>query len=356
MNDTIKPSEIAKILIVDDLEANLLALEGWLENPDLKIVKASSGNQALGLMLEEDFALVLLDVQMPEMDGFETAELMRLSEKTRNVPVIFVTAISQDRKHAFKGYTAGAVDYLSKPLDPDILRAKVSVFLQLYRQRRSLEVIADELNRALTSLEEANEQLKSEIVSRKLAEEALKTLSLRDELTGLYNRRGFITLAEQALKSAQRMGSRMLLIFGDLDNMKGINDTLGHKEGDRALIELSTILKENFRESDLIARIGGDEFVMLVLKNDETSAEKLIRRFEKAMEDHRLQSKGPYTLSLSLGIACFDPQNPCSIDILLARADKLMYENKQKKRFELLDNGLNPDKNGRAMSLFTLGQ
>jgi len=138
MNEKIQPPKIAPILIVDDREENLLALEGWLENPDLKIVKATSGNQALGLMLEEEFALVLLDVQMPEMDGFETAELMRFSEKTKNIPIIFVTAISKDRENIFKGYTAGAVDYLPKPIDPDILKAKVDVFLQLYRQKQSL--------------------------------------------------------------------------------------------------------------------------------------------------------------------------------------------------------------------------
>ncbi len=138
MNEKIPPTDIVPILIVDDRDENLLALEGWLENPDLKIVKATSGNQALGLMLEEDFALVLLDVQMPEMDGFETAELMQMSEKTKNIPIIFVTAISKDRENIFKGYSSGAVDYLPKPIDPDILRAKVDVFLQLYRQKRTL--------------------------------------------------------------------------------------------------------------------------------------------------------------------------------------------------------------------------
>ncbi len=170
-----------------------------------------------------------------------------------------------------------------------------------------------------------------DITERKRAEEALKTLSLKDDLTGLYNRRGFFTLAEQGLKTAQRMGTEMLLIFGDLDNLKGINDTFGHQEGDQALVDTSQILKETFRESDIIARIGGDEFVILAMNSFETSAEKLINRFEQVLNEHPLQTKRPYTLSLSLGLACFDPQNPCSIDVLLAQADKIMYENKQKK-------------------------
>jgi diguanylate cyclase (GGDEF)-like protein/PAS domain S-box-containing protein len=170
-----------------------------------------------------------------------------------------------------------------------------------------------------------------DITDRKKAEEALKTLSFRDELTGLYNRRGFFTLAEQGLKTAQRMGTKLFLIFGDLDNLKEINDTLGHKEGDQALKDISRILKETFRESDIIARIGGDEFVILVMNSLETSDKKLIDRFKKGLNDHPLQTERARKLSMSFGISCFNPKKPCSIDILLAQADKLMYENKQKK-------------------------
>ena len=170
-----------------------------------------------------------------------------------------------------------------------------------------------------------------DITDRKKAEETLKTLSFKDELTGLYNRRGFFALAEQGLKTAQRMGIEMMLIFGDLDNMKKINDTFGHKEGDQALVDTSLSLRETFRESDIIARFGGDEFVILAMNRLETSAEKLISRLEKVLKEYHLQTKRSYTLSLSLGISYFDPKNPCSIDILLAQADKLMYENKLKK-------------------------
>lgn len=167
-----------------------------------------------------------------------------------------------------------------------------------------------------------------DITDRKQAEETLKTLSLKDDLTSLYNRRGFFALAEQGLKNAQRLRTEMLLIFGDLDNLKEINDTFGHKEGDQALVDISQILKETFRESDILARIGGDEFVILALNSFETSAEILIQRLKKVLKEHHLLTTRPYNLSLSLGIAFFDPRNPCSIDALLAQADKLMYENK----------------------------
>jgi two-component system cell cycle response regulator len=132
-------SEKMRILLVDDKPANLLALEGQLAGPDVDIAKAKSGEEALRLMLEHEFALVLLDVQMPGMDGFETAQLMKKAEKTKYIPIIFVTAISKEQKHVFKGYEAGAVDYLFKPLDPDILKCKVNVFLNLHKQKHALK-------------------------------------------------------------------------------------------------------------------------------------------------------------------------------------------------------------------------
>ncbi len=131
--------ETVDILLVDDRKENLLALERLLDAPDLNIMKAESGNDALALALENDFALVLMDVQMPEMDGFETAELMRGTKLTKHVPIIFVTAISKEQKHVFKGYESGAVDYLFKPLDSDMLLAKVNTFLTLHRQKLALQ-------------------------------------------------------------------------------------------------------------------------------------------------------------------------------------------------------------------------
>ena len=124
----------------------------------------------------------------------------------------------------------------------------------------------------------------------------------------------------------------MLLIYGDLDNLKEINDNYGHKEGDQALMDISHILKENFRESDIIARIGGDEFVILAMNDIENSAEILTKRFEKILNNHDFQKKRPHTLSMSLGIVNFDPQNPRSMDDLLAQADKMMYASKQQRQ------------------------
>lgn len=138
-----------KCLIVDDLEENLLALGALLRDDSIELLTARSGSQALELLLAHDVALVLLDVQMPGMDGFEVAEYMRGSKRTRHVPIIFVTASGSDRMRLFKGYEAGAVDFLHKPIEPHVLRSKVGVFMELHRQRLRL---ADELRERTEAL------------------------------------------------------------------------------------------------------------------------------------------------------------------------------------------------------------
>ncbi|KPA10788.1 PAS domain S-box [Candidatus Magnetomorum sp. HK-1] len=155
-NDNLK----VDILIVDDRTENLLSLEGLLEDLPVNIIKATSGNQALSLMLEYDFALVLLDVQMPDMSGFEVAELMRSLERTRIVPIIFVTAINKDQDHVFKGYDTGAVDYMFKPLDADIIRNKVCVFVELHKSKKSLELATIENESIIKELKNSEAILK----------------------------------------------------------------------------------------------------------------------------------------------------------------------------------------------------
>ena len=122
---------LQRILLVDDRPENLIVLENIIDFPGVELVKAFSGEVALRLLLKIDVALILLDVQMPGMDGFETATILRGSPNTKHIPIIFITAISKEEKHIFKGYEAGAVDYMFKPVDPDILKNKVKVFLEL---------------------------------------------------------------------------------------------------------------------------------------------------------------------------------------------------------------------------------
>jgi CheY-like chemotaxis protein len=137
-----------KILLVDDRPENIFVLESTLENPALEFIKADCGEEALKQLLRNDISIILLDVQMPGMDGFETAELIRGNPVTKNIPIIFVSAINQEKKHIFKGYASGAIDYIFKPFDPEILKSKVNVLLDLDKQRRIVERQNNELSNA----------------------------------------------------------------------------------------------------------------------------------------------------------------------------------------------------------------
>ncbi|MFD1541678.1 response regulator [Nonomuraea guangzhouensis] len=141
----------AKILLVDDREENLIALEAILSSLDLVPVRARSGEEALKALLNTEFALILLDVRMPGMDGFETAAHIKRRERTRNIPIIFLTVVDSAPDYAFRGYAAGAVDYLTKPFDPWVLRAKVSVFTELYNMNKRLAEQASMLRERLSA-------------------------------------------------------------------------------------------------------------------------------------------------------------------------------------------------------------
>jgi diguanylate cyclase (GGDEF)-like protein/PAS domain S-box-containing protein len=175
-----------------------------------------------------------------------------------------------------------------------------------------------------------------DIMDRKRMEAEILALSITDQLTGLHNRRGFLSLAWQQLKLAERNKSRMLLLFADLDGLKWINDTLGHEEGDKSLIEAATVFKETFRTSDIIARLGGDEYAALAVDINEANSEIFTARLQSLIDTRNNQENRRYRLSISVGCSCYDPENPCSIDELMVSADKLMYEQKQNKKGLLL--------------------
>lgn len=178
----------------------------------------------------------------------------------------------------------------------------------------------------------------NDITQRKRAEERLeealsrvRDMSLVDELTGLNNRRAFLTLAQQQLRAANRTKQRICLLFADLDNMKWINDTLGHNAGDEALIRAAKVLKKTFRESDIVARIGGDEFAVLAIDGS-FSDEFPANRIRANLKAHNAGQERLYKVELSVGMAFYDPESPCSIEELLSKADERMYQEKRQKR------------------------
>jgi len=170
-----------------------------------------------------------------------------------------------------------------------------------------------------------------DITERKEQEKTIRTLSITDQLTGLYNRRGFTALSEQQLRIAERTKSGILLLFADVDNLKQINDKFGHKVGDEALVETANVLKEVFRKMDIIARIGGDEFAVLASEASLEYADIIRNRLQDRLNVHNLNANRFYNLSLSIGMVYHPPPPPYSLDELISSADSLMYEEKQRK-------------------------
>jgi diguanylate cyclase (GGDEF)-like protein/PAS domain S-box-containing protein len=182
----------------------------------------------------------------------------------------------------------------------------------------------EKLIRVLKELEISNNDRKKMI-------EELRTLSLKDDLTGLFNRRGFFTVATELLKLADRKKMRMFLLFMDVDNLKKINDTLGHNQGDQTLVEVASILRETFRRSDVIGRMGGDEFAVFPLEASREGVHKIEDRLRKNIGNFNKDKNNLFELSVSIGVSFYDPLHPSSVDDLLVRADKVMYEEKRRK-------------------------
>lgn len=314
-----------KILIVDDRPENLLVLESLLDRPDVELVKADSGNEALARILDDDFALVLLDVQMPGMDGYEVAELMRGNKHTRHIPIIFVTAKHKEEAAIFKGYDAGAVDYLFKPLEPVILKGKVGVFLEMHRQKKELEEKTRELDQRLADLQELKKLLER-------TNEQLTHLSRMDGLTGLLNRRSFDEIYQDEWQRCRRDGKPLSILIIDIDYFKAYNDYYGHTLGDDALKMVAQSLAGTVqRHIDKVARYGGEEFVIVLprteLSGAEVMAQKVCENVRRLGITHQA-SAGEKRITVSIGVAAVVPAPEFEPLQLVEYADGKLYEAK----------------------------
>ena len=278
------------VIIVDDDERLLEIFKTALSLEGYQCETASSAESALELINKTSFDIMLTDIRMPGIEGFELTH--KAKKIIPDMAVIIMTAYAEEFSYD-NAMEAGASDFIKKPFTLNELMARI--------QHVKLQ-------------------------------EKVRTMAVTDELTGLYNRRGFFSLAEKLLQLCKREKKGIFMLYTDLDGLKKINDTFGHKEGDMALIDIASILRNNYRESDIIARIGGDEFVVVPIGTTEDSAKIATSRLQKSIEIHNAEINRSYKLSLSFGIAYYDPENPCSIDELLVQGDKLMYEQKRRKQ------------------------
>lgn len=242
-NSPIEGIQSPKILIVDDRIENLAALGKTLADLKAEIICATSGEKALSALIENAVALILLDVQMPDMDGFETAALIRGNEDTRHIPIIFVTAISKDQKHVFSGYASGAVDYLFKPLDPDILRSKVSIFLELDRQKAMIAKTNEQLQAANRKiLEQQKSVIKEERLKVLLQMAGATAHELNQPLTSLFGNIDLIRLNQndplkwmRRLDNVEAAGQRMADIIRRIQTIG--NDDVKPYPGGSSIID-----------------------------------------------------------------------------------------------------------------------
>jgi diguanylate cyclase (GGDEF)-like protein len=284
-----------RLLAIDDMPANLVTL-GVVLDPEVDLQVATSGLQGLSLALEFPPDLILLDVMMPGMDGYETCARLKADPLTRDIPVIFVTAQSgpEDETRALEG---GAADFIAKPINPAVLRARVHTHLTIKRQA-----------------------------------DLLRSMAFIDGLTGIANRRQFDETLERDWRSCLRTSSRLSLLMIDIDHFKQFNDTYGHQLGDACLQRVAMVLKAGIgRPRDLVARYGGEEFVLLLPSTDlaggQLKAEEIRLALQALAIPHVASGVVP-VVTISVGVASVVPTPGLVPEQLVAAADAQLYQAK----------------------------
>ncbi|MGD9731805.1 MAG: diguanylate cyclase [Desulfamplus sp.] len=298
------------ILVVDDNPQNLRLLIAILSMRGYKVRPAPSGSIALESAFSTPPDLILLDIMMPEMNGYEVCQKLKESELTSSVPVIFISAIDAvaDKVKAFE---MGAVDYITKPFQAEEILARVNTHLSLRRTQKMLE---------------------EEIELRKESEERLKVISLKyqkmatqDYLTGVSNRRFFMERAQEELSRANRYTHPLTFMMMDIDHFKNINDTYGHHAGDQVLKNVASICTDNLRVHDLFGRIGGEEFSAMLPETNLNDAIVVAERIRKSVEDAEWAIDGKkVSCTISIGMSQLNDDSE-TLDNLMKKADAALY-------------------------------
>ncbi len=288
-----------KVLLIEENPEDIQLIQKLLDDMHSSFELRFAERLAAGLkqLKNECVDVVLLNPYLPDCNGIET--FLNVRDKIPETPILLLTD-SNDKSFASITLQKGAQDFLIKT-EMDSIHIDRSIRYAIDRQQMLVE---------------------------------LRHTTLIDELTSLYNRRGFFTLSKQQLNIFDRLSEkqRMFVFFADLDNLKIINDSFGHKEGDQALKDAANILIKTFRDSDIIARMGGDEFAVSAISTQNTNEKIITDRFQKNLEDFNFSKKRRFILSISIGITQYDPEYPRSINDLLLKADALMYDQKRRKK------------------------
>jgi diguanylate cyclase (GGDEF)-like protein len=358
--------ELAKprLLIVDDIADNRTVLARRFERRGFEISEADRGQRALDLIAQENFDLVLLDVMMPEMDGFEVLKRIREHHSSVALPVIMVTAKSQS-EDVVQALELGANDYVTKPVDFAVALARVSAQVGRKRAEEGVRQANEALRQANDDLERrvaertaklvsANEQLQLEIEHRQKSEAKVEYLAHHDPLTGLANRVLLGEQLDQALAHMRRTRDSLAVLFLDLDGFKSVNDTLGHTVGDALLKAVAERLRESVRDTDKVARLGGDEFAILQVseqqpKNAASLAQRLIDVLSTpfSIDGHQV------VVGASIGVAVA-LEKAADAEQLLKSADLAMYRAKADGRGRFCFFEPEMDANAQARRLLEL--
>jgi diguanylate cyclase (GGDEF)-like protein len=298
-------SSNANILIVDDVEDNVEILEDLLTFDGHNVQSVRSGEAALKRVRESRPDLILLDILMPGMDGFEVCTRLKADESTRDIPVVFVTSMG-DIEYKVKGFKVGGVDYINKPFHHAEILVRVNTHITMLRLRRHLEEQNAELER----------------------------LANTDYLTNLYNRRRFFQAAEDEFAGSIRSRNPISISLMDLDFFKRINDTYGHMVGDQVLIHIAKIIRMHCRVSDVAARYGGEEFIILHPSIDRQNAFQVAERIRKGVEAKPyISEEDEISVTLSAGVVDTQVRSDVKrIDDILGLADKALYRAKDAGR------------------------
>lgn len=311
------------VLIVDDNKQNLQYLSAMCENCGYDVAIATDGNQVMEFVKNDTPDIILLDIIMPIMDGIKICKNLKRNKLTKSIPIIFITA-KNDSQDIIDGFEAGGVDYVTKPFNSHELISRIKTHIDLKLSR-------DELKEKNIQLTKKNEEIIKMYTKLKLMMETVEQMSITDYLTNLYNRRYIIDRITKEIARFKRLKKDFCLIVCDVDNFKFINDTYGHDHGDKVLQSIAFVLNDSIREVDMVARWGGEEFMLLLPETSIDGANILAERLRLSIQSNKVVvNDTTLSVTITLGICSYNGRD--QMDEFVCKADTAMYQGKKSGR------------------------